>query len=151
MGFIISVVLTGAENLWAYSSRSGHSTSFCLVIKSSFKHSLLQVLYRPDTYPVEVPNPIERFIHSVYEGDCWELFKKKKLSNEGLPPTRTILILHCCRLNYCCKVAKSYEEFSPTLESPHGKGILCLPLSANIWLLIIDIVNGKQSLYNQYF
>ena len=102
LGFIILVVLTGAENLWAYPSRSGHSTSFCLEIKSSFKHSLLQVLYRPETYPVEVPNPIERFIHSVYEGDCWELFKKKKLSNEGLPPTRTILILHCCRLNYCC-------------------------------------------------
>ena len=82
------------------------------------------VYYTPENLPDEVLDPIERFVHTVYGGDRWELFKKKKLSNEGLPPTRTILILHCCRLNYCCKVAKSYEEFSPTLESPHGKGIL---------------------------
>ena len=82
------------------------------------------VYYTPENLPDEVLDPIEKFVHSVYGGDRWELFKKKKLSNEGLPPTRTTLIQHCCRFNYCCKVAKSYVEFCPTLESPHGKGIL---------------------------
>ena len=82
--------------------------------------------YTPETLPVEVLNPIERFVHSVYGGDRWELFKKKKLSNEGLPPTRTTLIQPCCRFNYSCKVTKSYVEFCPSLRVHMAKVYLAL-------------------------
>ena len=79
-------------------------------------------VFRPETMPKEMLDPIEKFVLTVYGGTRWQLFKRKKQTNEGLPPTRATLLQHCCRFTYCCSVAKSYVEFCPKLESAHGKG-----------------------------
>lgn len=76
--------------------------------------------------------PLERFICRVYsersEIDTlptlrWELFRKKNLEGEKLPPTRGTLLPHILRANYMSARDKSYISSKPQLP----------PLELNGW------------------
>ena len=47
-------------------------------------------VYTPETMPKEMLDPIEKFVLTVYGGTRWQLFKRKKQTNEGLPPTEPL-------------------------------------------------------------
>ena len=84
-----------------------------------------------DTIPV-LYRPIERFICKVYSEQShidtlpelrWELFRKKNLESEKLPPTRGTLLPHILRANYMSMRDKSYISSIPKLP----------PLELNGW------------------
>ena len=65
---------------------------------------------------------IQSFVHTVYGGSRWKLFKTRKQQHENLPPTRSTLEQHILRSDYVVRVAKSYSSWSPTPIVPQGRG-----------------------------
>jgi len=70
--------------------------------------------------------PLEHFVCKVYSQQStihalpslrWELFRKKNLEGEKLPPTRGTLILHIFRANYMSQRDKSYITAKPVLSA----------------------------------
>jgi hypothetical protein len=84
--------------------------------------SLGSIDMTPETVLETVLDPIEKFVHSVYGGNRWTLFRSRNLQAENLPPTRASLKPHICRTNYATKVGKSYVKWEPELPSPVGHG-----------------------------
>ena len=75
--------------------------------------------------------PLEHFVCKVYSQQSiidalpslrWELFCKKNLEGEKLPPTRGTLIPHILRANYMSQRDKSYITAKPALPALEDNG-----------------------------
>ena len=75
--------------------------------------------------------PLEHFVCKVYSQQStidalpslrWELFRKKNLEGEKLPPTRGTLIPHILRANYMSQRDKSYTTAKPVLPALEHNG-----------------------------
>ena len=82
-------------------------------------------------FDIQTLDAVEEFICTVYTKTTnlkhvndlrWELFKKKNIEGEKLPPTMGSLKPHIQRANIIAKISKGYKEPRPVIPQLLGNG-----------------------------
>jgi len=127
--FTTSVVRIGEESSLVYPRRHGllpssiYQTDTVINVFQQMRQGVLDLGDATSTIPGDV-QPLERFLCSVYSPSAtakwipelrWELFRRKNLDGEKLPPTIGTLIPQIQRANYMSMRDKSYRSPHPVL------------------------------------
>ena len=109
----------------------------CKYLQTWAAEAALKSPWQDDGNIPEMYRPIERFVCNVYSDRSgldtlpslrWELFRKKNLEGDNLPPTCGTLLPHIVRANYMSMRDKSYTTVIPKLP----------PLEQNGWEVSSD-------------